>query len=94
MERIKGRNVSWLEKILPVPGLLLTTFLAIGLFASKFDHWASSRGFAVYVDNNRSTIGLIVQVISQFLGMTNVYALSKSAYAESCVYTIHPILGT
>ena len=30
MERIKGRNVSWLEKILPVPGLLLTTFLAIG----------------------------------------------------------------
>ena len=81
MERTKDRNVSWLEKILPVPGLLLTTLLAIGLFATKFDHWASSRGFAVYVDNNRSTIGLIVQVISQFLGMLNVYALSKSACA-------------
>ena len=81
MERIKGRTVSWLEKVLPVPGLLLTTLLAIGLFASKFDHWASSRAVAVFVDNNRPTLGLIVQVISQFLGLTNVYALSKSAYA-------------
>ena len=80
MEITKGRNVSWLEKVLPIPGLLLTTFLAIGLFATKFDHWASSRGFAVYVDNNRSTLGLIVQVISQFLGLINVYALSKSVY--------------
>ena len=81
METTRGRTVSWLEKVLPVPGLLLTTFLAIGLFASKFDHWASSQAFAVYVNNNRSTLGLIVQVISQFLGLTNVYALSKSAYA-------------
>ena len=81
MERTKGRNVSWLEKVLPLPGLLVTTFLAIGLFATKFDHWASSWEFAVYVDNNRSTLGLIVQVISQFLGLINVYALSKSIYA-------------
>ena len=85
METIKGRNVSWLERILPVPGLLLTTFLATGLFASKFDHWASSRGFAVFVDNNRSTLGLIVQVISQFLGMSQVYALSQSACPTGCI---------
>ena len=76
MERIKGRHVSGLEKAFPVPGLLLTTLLATGLFASKLDHWASSRGFAVFVDKNRSTVGLIVQVISQFLGMSHVYALS------------------
>ena len=79
MERTKGRNDFWLEKVFPVPGLLLTTVLATGLFASKFDHWASSRGFAVYVDNNRSTLGLIVQVISHALGMSHVYALSKLA---------------
>ncbi len=92
MERINGRNVSWLEKLLPIPGLLLTTFLATGLFASKFDHWASSRGFAVFVDNNRSTAGLIVQVISHVLGMSNIYALSKSACPR--VMRMYPIFGS
>ena len=79
MGTTKGCKMFWSEKLLPVPGLLLTTFLATGLFASKFDHWASSRGFAVIVDNNRSTVGLVVQVISHVLGMLHVYALSQSA---------------
>ena len=92
MGTTKGCDVSWLEKLLPAPGLLLTTFLATGLFASKFDHWASSRGFAVFVDNNRSTVGLVVQVISHVLGMLHVYALSQLAYPS--VISINSVFGT
>lgn len=92
MERIRGGNASWLDKIFPVPGLLLSTILATGVFASKFDHWASSRGFAVFVDNNRSTVGLIVQVISHVLGIIDVYALSQSACPS--VTSSYSIFGT
>ena len=92
MERIKCRNVSWLEKVLPVPGLLLTTFLATGLFGSKFDHWAGSAWFEVFVEDNRSTTGFIVQVVSHVLGMLHVYALSKSAYPRAV--RVYRIFGT
>ena len=91
MERTKGRNVSWLEKVLPIPGLLLTTFLATGLSVSKFDHWAGSPWFEGFVENNPSTAGLIVQVISHVLGMLHVYALSKSACPR--VVRIYSIFG-
>lgn len=64
-----GPNAPSLEKFLVIPGLLLTTILATGLFATRFDHWASSARFADFVVSNRSAVGIVVQVISHLLGM-------------------------
>lgn len=68
------------EKFLVVPGLLLTTVLASGLLATRSDHWANSAAFVDFVISKRSSVGIIVQVISQLLGILHVYALCKSSY--------------
>lgn len=70
-------NATVSDRFLVVPGLIVTTFIATGLFATRFDHWTTGSGFASFVVHNRSAISIVVQVISHVFGMVEVYALCK-----------------
>jgi hypothetical protein len=58
-----------------VPGLIVTTLLSVLLLGAEASGWRSSSHFAQVMLENRSAIAIVVQVVSQVLGMVNVYAL-------------------
>ena len=71
-----GSASVW-EKYLIIPGLVLDTVLAFILLGAKVNHWTASSKFAEVVGNNRTTIGIVTQIVSQILGMILVTALCK-----------------
>ena len=71
-----GSASAW-ERYLTVPGLVLNTIVALTLLGAKLNHWAASSRFADMVENDRTTVGIITQLISQMLGMILVTALCK-----------------
>lgn len=60
------KATTW-EKFLVVPRLALTS-VVFALLAAKVNHCASSPGLANLVETNHTSIGIIVQLIAQFLG--------------------------
>ena len=75
------KATAW-EKFLVVPGLALTSMVAFALLAAKVNHWASSPGLANLVETDRTSIGIIFQLIAHFLGMILVDTLCKSSFIK------------
>ena len=67
---------AW-EKFLVVPGLVINVTIAVLLLAAKVTHWTDSPEFTVLVQKDRTTVGIITQVISHLLGMLLTSTLCK-----------------
>ncbi|KAL9114870.1 MAG: hypothetical protein Q9227_001113 [Pyrenula ochraceoflavens] len=79
-------NESTWRKLLPVPGLIVTTALAISLLVIREQGWTSSLEFAAHVYRHPSIVGIVVQVLSHALGMLHVYALCSTIGLSARAY--------
>jgi hypothetical protein len=73
---------TWIEQALPVPGLILTSALALTLLGLKTNGWRGSETFAEFVTNERTTVAIAVQIISHVLGLIQVQALCKQSHSQ------------
>lgn len=73
--RDSRKDETWVKKYLVVPGLVLVTCLSVSLLVMNQNHWARPMS---YVADNRSVVAILVQVISQLLGVIYSYALCKA----------------
>jgi hypothetical protein len=73
---MEGQAPTW-EKFWVIPGLFLTNLVAITLLTAKAIHWESSLELANFVTTNRSSISIVVQLISHLLGLILVSTLCE-----------------
>ncbi len=71
-----SREETWV-KLLAIPGLVLTSVIAWLLVGEASSHWNSSSDFAKFIQTNRASVAIVVQVIAQILGMIHLYSLRK-----------------
>ena len=62
-------------KFLPVPGLILTTVVTSLVLWSDRSNWSNAGWFYQLVTENRATVQIFVQIVSQLLGAIHVYTV-------------------
>lgn len=62
-------------KLLLAPGLIFTSVITFLLLCSDRKPWTSSGHFYNFVENNRATVQIIVQVFPSIFGALNVYSV-------------------
>ena len=67
-------EASW-KKLTPVPGLIVTIVLSLLLLIAYLRGSTFTGASVNFVENNRDTVAIVVQIISVFLGILNSWAL-------------------
>jgi hypothetical protein len=62
-------------KLFVASGLLLTSIFSFILLDAHIHRWPVSGSVVNWIEHNRSTIGIIVQVLSHLLAVIQLYAL-------------------
>ena len=75
----KVEHATYMQKYLPIPGLLINTAIVSTLLGAKSSHWASSESLANLVTSHRASVGIVVQIISHILGIIEIYAICESS---------------
>ena len=68
---------TFFSRFLPLPGLIVTTVLSIGLVANNAMGNASIGSFYLFVTSSRALTQLIVQVLSHLLGACMILTLTS-----------------
>ena len=69
-----GLEATW-TKLLTVPGLALTSVIAILLLHSDQTQWTSSGQLYQFVGGNRAAVQIVVQVLATAFGVVHTYTL-------------------
>lgn len=70
-------GASWSDKFLVIPGLILGNALALSLLLLHRFRWASSTRSAIWITQNGTAVGIIVQLISQLMGLAVMQTLCR-----------------
>ena len=65
------------DRFFPIPGLLATSAVAFTLLGLKATNWRGSEGFADFAANDRTTVAIVVQIVSHLLGLIQIQVLCK-----------------
>ncbi|KAL1968220.1 hypothetical protein VTN77DRAFT_2055 [Rasamsonia byssochlamydoides] len=83
------RDETWLAKYLAGAGLMLPACLSSALLVMNHKNWTRP---VSYIEDHRSLVGILVQVISHLLGMVYTYALCTTINLSArASFTRHPV---
>jgi hypothetical protein len=70
-------NLALFDRYSPALGLIVTSSIVFTLVGLQATNWKASAAFTSYVINQRTTVAIIVQVVSHVLGLIQIQALCE-----------------